>query len=173
MQFHLILNGGEGSPPPPEFMVIVTVSLEVRYYVTACILALLSAMEWRLIAWRFPFVIEPCMMPTRFIICIIYIDRTLRGCFVYYVCVGVGRVWGVKDILRSLLKASNNVFHYSIPGQHKCCISISLVQIQEKLWYYIVTQNVKIHPPPPPLVLPAILNENRIFKFPGNCIQRI
>lgn len=163
---------GRGAPPPPEFMVIVTVSLEVRYYVTACILALLSAMEWRLIAWRFPFVIEPCMMPTRFIICIIYIDRTLRGCFVYYVCVGVGRVWGVKDILRSLLKASNNVFHYSIPGQHKCCISISLVQIQEKLWYCIVTQKMSKYTPPP-LVLPAILNENRIFKFPGNCIQRI
>lgn len=79
MQFHFILNGGEG-PPPSEFMVIVTVSLEVRYYVTACILSLLSAMEWRLIAWRFPFVIEPRMVPARFIIvhcagvlCIMYV----------------------------------------------------------------------------------------------------
>lgn len=142
MQFHFILNGGEGPPPPSEFMVIVTVSLEVRYYVTACISTFIRyGMASNCMAFSFRYRTTHGARSLH--------NRTLRGCFVYYVCVGVGRLWGVKDILRSLLKASNNVFHYFIPGQHKCCISISLVQIQEKLWCCIVTQKMSKYTPPP------------------------
>lgn len=73
-------------------MVIVTVSVEVRYYVTACISTFIRHGMASIIAWRFPFVIEPRMVPTRFIICI----RELYTAWVFCVLCMCGGGAGVR-----------------------------------------------------------------------------
>lgn len=90
MQFRLFLNGGEGTPPPSEFMVIVTVNVEVQYSMTACISTFIRHGK---VSNCMAFVIEPRMVPTRFIICI-HRPYTARVFCVLCMCGGGAGVRG-------------------------------------------------------------------------------